>query len=121
MSAGYSSQSTPQIQADLLACQASIPRTIVARNFTGSRTLVHLHYYESASTIPCDMRNKRMNLAMLIDGAWDCRAGVVYGVKHSQNGISKFEAEPVPGMAEPKIKRLTSIASAMDELELSMC
>ena len=68
----------------------------------------------------------QLPLAMVIDGAWDCRAGVLYQVRHSQGGVSSFEAEPTPELMQPKIvaapqpmKRLTSISSAMDEL--SMC
>ena len=69
---------------------------------------------------------RQLPLAMVIDGAWDCRAGVLYQVRHSQGGVSSFEAEPMPELIEPKVvaapqpmKRLTSISSAMDEL--SMC
>jgi len=63
--------------------------------------------------------DSQLPLAMSIDGAWECRAGVIYSYKHSQSGISLVEAKPAPGLDSPKIKRLMSISTAMDEL--SMC
>ena len=61
----------------------------------------------------------QLPLAMLIDGAWECRAGVLYQVKQKGGAVSKFDAKPMPGIEGPQMKRLTSVSSAMDEL--SMC
>lgn len=71
-----------------------------------------------ASTL-AQLGSSQLPLAMLIDGAWDCHAGVLYQVKAKHGSFDKFEAQPAPGLHGPSIKRLTSISSAMDELELT--
>ena len=50
---------------------------------------------------------------MSIDGAWECRAGVLYQVKHSrkfESGVRLVDAEPTPGVGT-SIRRLRSVVS----------
>jgi len=75
-----------------------------------------------ASSTTCDTlaqvaADSHLPLAMLIDGAWDCQAGVLYMHKDKHGGVGKFEAEPTKGLHRPMMKRLTSISSAMDDMD----
>ena len=59
---------------------------------------------------------------MLVDGAWECRAGVLYRVVQTQGGVRHFEATPAPQLREARVtvvKRLTSVSKNMDGLDLS--
>ena len=71
----------------------------------------------ASGTIARMSADSHLPLAMLIDDAWECQAGVLYMHKDKHGGVGKFEAEPTKGLHRPVMKRLTSISSAMDELE----
>ena len=57
--------------------------------------------------------SSELPLVMSIDGAWECRAGVLYQVKHSrkfESGVRLVDAEPTPGVGT-SIRRLRSVVS----------